>query len=78
MSDACVAYAGLASNNLRQVRVLLPDALQAKPKRARAGVRARTGSGALARTAIKLTRDGDLRLTLTGAARTVNRGDSNA
>ena len=63
--------AGAGAPDLRQVRVLLPDALQAKPKRARAGLRARTGSGPLARTAIKLTRDGELRLTLTGAARTV-------
>jgi hypothetical protein len=65
------ATAGADAPDLRQVRVLLPDALRVKPKRVRAGVRARTGSGPLPRTAIKLTRDGELRLTLKGAARTV-------
>jgi hypothetical protein len=57
--------------DLRQVRVLLPDALRTKPKRARAGARAKTGAGKLARTAIKLNRDGELRLTLPTATRTV-------
>jgi hypothetical protein len=63
--------AGADAPDLRQVRVLLPDALQAKPKRARAGARATTGAGKLARTAIRLNRDGDLRLTLPPATRTV-------
>ena len=57
--------------DLRQVRVLLPDALRTKPKRARAGARAKTGAGKLARSAIKLNRDGELRLTLPAATRTV-------
>ena len=56
---------------LRQVRVLLPNALEAKPKRKRAGARARTGAGKLPRKAIKLTKDGELRLTLPAGARTV-------
>ena len=50
--------------DLRAVRVLLPDALSVKPKRVGRGVRARAGSGALAGGAVKLTRDGELRLTL--------------
>jgi hypothetical protein len=57
--------------DLRQVRVLLPDALRTKPNRARAGARAKTGAGKLARSAIKLNRDGELRLTLPAATRTV-------
>jgi hypothetical protein len=57
--------------DLRQVRVLLPDALRTKPRRARAGARAKTGAGKLARRAIKLNRDGELRLTLPAATRTV-------
>jgi hypothetical protein len=63
--------AGADAPDLRQVRVLLPDALRAKPKRARAGARAATGAGKLARKAIKLNRDGELRLTLPSATRTV-------
>ena len=51
---------------LRQVRVLLPNALEAKPKRKRAGARARTGAGKLPRKAIKLTKDGELRLDAAG------------
>ncbi len=57
--------------DLRTVRVLLPDALSVKPKRVGRGVRARAGSGALAGGAVKLTRDGELRLTLPEKARTV-------
>jgi hypothetical protein len=57
--------------DLRQVRVLLPDALRTKPKRARAGARAKTGAGKLGRSGIKLNRDGELRLTLPAATRTV-------
>jgi hypothetical protein len=64
--------AGADAPDLRQVRVLLPDALQAKPKRARAGARAATGAGKLARKAIKLNRDGELRLTLPSGVRTVS------
>jgi hypothetical protein len=58
--------------DLRQVRVFLPDALHVKAKRVRRGVRARTGAGALAGKAVKLTRDGDLRLTLPGGTRTAS------
>ena len=57
--------------DLRTLRVLLPDALQVRPKRARRGVRARTAGGQLARSAVKLSRDGDLRLTLPAGTRTV-------
>ena len=53
------------------MRVLLPNALTAKPKRKRAGARARTGAGPLPRKAIRLTKDGELRLTLLPGARTV-------
>jgi len=63
--------AGAAAPDLRGVRLILPDALRAKPKRARAGARARTGAGRLPRKAIKLTRDGELRLTLPTGTRTV-------
>lgn len=66
-----VKAAGDAAD-LHTVRVLLPDALQVKPKRVRRGVRARTGSGPLAATAVKLTRDGELRLTLPERTRTVS------
>jgi hypothetical protein len=62
--------AGDESPELREVRVLLPDALRVKPKRARKGARATTNAGKLPRTAIKLG-DGDLRLTLPAGARTV-------
>jgi hypothetical protein len=63
--------AALGAADLRTVRVLLPDALQAKPRRARRGVRARTGAGPLGRSAVRLSRDGDLRLTLPDGTRTV-------
>jgi hypothetical protein len=56
--------AGKDSPELREVRVLLPDALRVKPKRARKGARARTDAAKLPRAALKLTRDGELRLTL--------------
>jgi hypothetical protein len=62
--------AGDESPELREVRVLLPDALRVKPKRARKGARATTNAGKLPRRAIKLG-DGDLRLTLPAGARTV-------
>jgi hypothetical protein len=64
------AAAGDAAD-LHALRVLLPDALRAKPKRARAGVRARTGAGRLPGTAIRLTRDGELRVTLPAGTRNV-------
>ena len=57
--------------DLRQVRVLLPEALKAKPKRKRRGARAKVGSTRLARSSIALTRDGELRLTLPEGARSV-------
>ena len=40
---------------LREVRLLLPDELRAKPKRARRGARANAGTTKLPRSAIKLT-----------------------
>lgn len=58
------------SPGLREVRLLLPNAFDTKPKRARKGATARTGSGKLSRKAIKLT-DSDLRLTLPEGTRTV-------
>ena len=68
------ATAGTGAPALRELRVLLPEALRAKPRRARAGARARTGEGAVARTAIRLSRDGVLRLApLPAATRTVTR-----
>jgi hypothetical protein len=63
--------AGAGSPELRDVRLLLPDALQAKPKRARKGATARAGSTKLPRSAIKLTRDGELRLTLPAGTKAV-------
>jgi hypothetical protein len=66
-----VAAAGGAAD-LRAVRVLLPDALQVKPKRVRRGVRARTAAGPLPRDAVKLSRDGDLRIALPNGTRTVS------
>jgi hypothetical protein len=63
--------AGKESPELREVRLLLPNALQAKPKRARKGATVRTGSAKLPRTAIKLTRDGELRLTLPAGTKAV-------
>ncbi len=63
------AAAGAAG--LREVRLLLPSALRAKPRRARRGVRARVGTVALPRTAITLTRDGELRIALPEGTRTL-------
>ena len=57
--------------DLRLVRVLLPNALKAKPKRAKKGARAKLGTRPLTRKAISLTKDGELRLTLPEGARTV-------
>jgi hypothetical protein len=65
------ATAAADAGDLRELRVILPDALRAKPKRARAGARARTGAGRLARTATRLTRDGELRVTLPAGTRRV-------
>jgi len=59
------------SPGLREVRLLLPDALRAKPKRARRGARAKAGTTKLPRSAIKLTRDGELRVTLPENTRTL-------
>jgi hypothetical protein len=56
---------------LREVRLLLPDALRAKPRRARRGVRARAGSALLPSSAIALTRDGELRVALPEGTRTL-------
>jgi hypothetical protein len=65
------ATAAAGAPDLRGLRVVLPEALRARPKRARAGARARTGAGRLARSAVELSRDGVLRVTLPGATRTV-------
>jgi hypothetical protein len=65
-----VAAAGGAPG-LREVRLLLPSALTAKPKRARRGARARAGAVKLPRRAIKLTRDGELRVALPEGTRTL-------
>jgi hypothetical protein len=62
--------AGSESPELREVRLLLPDALQTKPKRARKGATARAGGAKLPRTAIKLA-DGELRLTLPAGTKSV-------
>jgi hypothetical protein len=62
--------AGSDSPDLRDVRLLLPNALEPRPKRARKGATARTGTAKLPRTAIKLT-DSSLRLTLPEGTRTV-------
>jgi hypothetical protein len=48
--------------DLRELRLLLPNALKAKPKRARRGALARAGGKRLRRSAIRLTRDGELRI----------------
>jgi hypothetical protein len=56
---------------LRQVRLLLPNALSAKPRRARRGARAQANGKRLARGAIRLTRDGALTLTLPEGTRTL-------
>ena len=45
---------------LREVRLLLPNALNAKPKRARRGARAHADGKRLPRRAIELSRDGEL------------------
>ena len=55
---------------LREVRLLLPNALRAKPKRARRGARAKAARR-LPRAAIKLTRDGELRIALPEGTRTL-------
>jgi hypothetical protein len=62
--------AGEESPELRDVRLLLPDALRTKPKRARKGATARSGGTKLPRTAIKLS-DGELKLTLPAGTKTV-------
>ncbi len=51
--------------------MLLPNALDAKPKRKRIRVSGGTGAGKLARKALKLTKDGELRVTLPAGTRTV-------
>lgn len=56
---------------LREVRLLLPDALRAKPRRARRGVRATAGSTLLPSGATTLTRDGELRVALPEGTRTL-------
>jgi hypothetical protein len=55
---------------LREVRLLL-DALHAKPKRAGRGARAKAGTVKLPRSAVRLSRDGELRLALPEGARTL-------
>jgi hypothetical protein len=62
--------AGNDSPELREVRLLLPDRLRTKPKRARKGATARAGTAKLPRKAIKLS-DGELRLTLPEGTRSV-------
>jgi hypothetical protein len=56
---------------LHEVRLLLPDALHAKPKRAGRGARAKAGTVKLPRSAVRLSRDGELRLALPEGARTL-------
>lgn len=56
---------------LREVRLLLPGAIDAKPKRARRGARAQAGGKPLPRGAIRLTRDGELRIALPEGTRTL-------
>ena len=63
--------AAAGAPDLQQVRVLLPNALDAKPKRKRIRVSGGTGAGKLARKALKLTKDGELRVTLPAGTRTV-------
>jgi hypothetical protein len=66
------ATAAAGAPELRGLRVVLPEALRVKPKRARAGgAHARTGAGRVARSAVELSRDGVLRVMLPGATRTV-------
>ena len=57
---------------LREVRLLLPDKLHAKPKRAGRGARAKAGTVKLPRSAIRLTRHGELRLALPEGTRTLS------
>ena len=57
--------------DLRQVRVILPDALPTKPKRARRGAKATTGAGALPRAALRLS-DGELRVALPEGTRVLH------
>jgi hypothetical protein len=57
---------------LREVRLLLPTAFAAKPKRARRGVRAKAGAAKLPPSAIALTRDGELRIALPEGTRTLS------
>jgi hypothetical protein len=64
--------AAAGAPELRQVRVLLPNALEAKPKRKGIRVSGGTGAGALPRTALKLTASGELRVTLPEGTRTVS------
>ena len=63
---------------LREVLLLLPSALRAKPRRARRGARATADSAPLPRGAIVLTRDGELRIALPDGTRalraTLSRG----
>jgi hypothetical protein len=66
-----VVEAAKDSADLRQVRVLLPDAMTAKPKRKRVGVRVMTGTRRLARKAIAFDKDGELRLTLPAGVRSL-------
>ena len=57
---------------LRQVRVLLPNALKPKPKRARrGGLRARSDGSKLPLRSLGLTRDGELLITVPEATRTL-------
>ena len=70
-SCGCRVAAAEGAPGLREVRLLLPDALRAKPKRARRGARAKAGTTKLPRSAIKLTRDGELRVTLPEGTRTL-------
>jgi hypothetical protein len=56
---------------LREVRLLLPNAMMAKPQRARRGARAQADGTRLPRAAIKLTRDGELRIALPEGTRTL-------
>ena len=57
---------------LREIRLLLPGAIDAKPKRARRGARAQAGGKPLPRGAIRLTRDGELRIALPEGTRTLS------
>jgi hypothetical protein len=61
--------AASASPDLREVRVLLPRALKVKPKRGRRGATARARGKQLRRRALRLTRDGELRISLPAGTR---------